>query len=448
MKRVCHGDELKIALVSDFFCPNTGGIETHIYYLAGCLLERGHEVVVITHSYGKRRGIRRLSNGIKVYYLPTIVMFQSTTLASVCGTLYWFRKIFLREHIQVVHGHSSFSSLAHEAMLHAWCMGLPTVFTDHSLYGFADASAVIINKLLIRYSLTNISRIICVSHICKENTVLRAGLPPNRVFVIPNAITTDLFTPDAELFYSNPITVVVLCRLMYRKGADLLVDIIPEVKNFYMLVYYYCFYYDIFRYGPKRVELEEMREKFKLHNRVIMLGVLPHNKVRDTLIQGQIFLNTSLTEAFCMSIVEAASCGLHVVSTKVGGIPEVLPKSYATLTEPNPADLCDAVMEAIRLYDNGLLMDPIDKHAKVCHMYRWSDVTERTERVYQTALADPPVLVSMRLKNYISAGFWFGLIWVWAAIMNLLMLSFFDLIDKRSHYEEPVDPKSERSRAK
>ncbi|KAI1693355.1 PIGA (GPI anchor biosynthesis) domain-containing protein [Ditylenchus destructor] len=443
MKRGCDGDKLKIALVSDFFCPNTGGIETHIYYLAGCLRASGHEVVVITHSYGKRRGIRELSNKIKVYYLPTIVIFQSTSLASVCGTLYWFRKIFLKEHIQVVHGHSSFSSLAHEAMLHAWCMGLPTVFTDHSLYGFADASAILINKLLIRYSFTNISRIICVSHICKENTVLRAGLPPNRVFVIPNAITTDLFTPDAELFYSNPITVVVLCRLMYRKGADLLVDIIPEVCRRHSTVRFL-----IGGDGPKRVELEEMREKFKLHNRVIMLGVLPHDKVRDTLIQGQIFLNTSLTEAFCMSIVEAASCGLYVVSTKVGGIPEVLPESYATLTEPNPADLCVAVLDAIRLHENGLLMSPIDKHAKVCDMYRWSNVTERTERVYRTALADPPVPVSRRLKNYISAGFWFGLIWVWAAIMNLLMLSFFDLIDKRSHYEEPIAPKNKRSRAK
>ena len=49
--------------------------------------------------------------------------------------------------------------------------------------------------------------------------------------------------------------------------------------------------------------------------------------------QGEIFLNTSLTEAFCIAICEAVSCGLHVVSTKVGGIPEVLPKELITLAE-------------------------------------------------------------------------------------------------------------------
>lgn len=55
-----------LRLVSDFFCPNTGGVETHIYFLGACLLKLGHKVVVLTHAYGKRRGIRYLSNGLKV----------------------------------------------------------------------------------------------------------------------------------------------------------------------------------------------------------------------------------------------------------------------------------------------------------------------------------------------------------------------------------------------
>lgn len=32
---------------------------------------------------------------------------------------------------------------------------------------------------------------------------------------------------------------------------------------------------------------------------------------------------SSLTEAFCIAILEAASCGLLTVSTRVGGVPEV-----------------------------------------------------------------------------------------------------------------------------
>lgn len=47
-------------------------------------------------------------------------------------------------------------------------------------------------------------------------------------------------------------------------------------------------------------------------HRVRLLGALEHKDVRGVLVQGHIFLNTSLTEAFCMAIVEGACCGLQV----------------------------------------------------------------------------------------------------------------------------------------
>ena len=51
-------------------------------------------------------------------------------------------------------------------------LGLCTVFTDHSLFGFADASAIVTNTFL-QWSLANADHCICVSHTGKENTVLR-----------------------------------------------------------------------------------------------------------------------------------------------------------------------------------------------------------------------------------------------------------------------------------
>lgn len=69
------------------------------------------------------------------------------------------------------------------------------VFTDHSLFGFADLSAVITNKLL-EICLSTCNHCICVSHIGKENTVLRAKVPKKNVSVIPNAVDTAYFTPN------------------------------------------------------------------------------------------------------------------------------------------------------------------------------------------------------------------------------------------------------------
>jgi phosphatidylinositol glycan class A protein len=48
-----------------------------------------------------------------------------------------------------------------------------------------------------------------------------------------------------------------------------------------------------------------------------MLGHVRHRDVRGVLCRGHVYLNCSLTEAFCIAILEAAACGLLVVSTQV-----------------------------------------------------------------------------------------------------------------------------------
>lgn len=84
-----------------------------------------------------------------------------------------------------------------------------------------------------------------------------------------------------------------------------------------------------------------MIERNYLKDRVEMLGSVPSKDVRDVLVRGHIFLNTSLTEAFCIAIVEAASCGLLVVSTDVGGVTEVLPHNMMYLSKPDPKNIIE-----------------------------------------------------------------------------------------------------------
>ncbi len=55
-------------------------------------------------------------------------------------------------------------------------------------------------------------------------------------------------------------------------------------------------------------------ETYTYQDRVEMLGHVKHSNVRNVLCRGHIYLNCSLTEAFCIAILEAASCGLLVAS--------------------------------------------------------------------------------------------------------------------------------------
>ncbi|XP_060517613.1 phosphatidylinositol N-acetylglucosaminyltransferase subunit A [Cylas formicarius] len=390
----------RICMASDFFFPNMGGVEEHIYNLSQCLLLKGHKVIVMTHSYEDRVGIRYMTNGLKVYYLPIKIFYNQCVLPTMICNIPLIRYIFLRERIEIIHGHSAFSALAHEAMLVGKLLGLKTVFTDHSLFGFADASALITNKLL-QISLASCNHCICVSHTGKENTVLRGRVDWKRVSVIPNAVDTYSFTPDPSQRSQSQITIVVVSRLVYRKGVDLTAQIIGDICEKYREVEFL-----IAGDGPKRWLLEEIREKKGLQDRVTMLGSLEHSQVRNVLVKGSIFLNTSLTEAYCMAIVEAASCGLKIVSTKVGGIPEVLPEDLIILTEPNVPSLMEGLENAIRDLKLGHCVCPYECNRRVRKYYNWENVSSRTEIVYQRVSLEERKGLRSILQSHLSSGVW------------------------------------------
>src|SRR6201996_5208502 len=384
-----------IAMVCDFFFPQPGGVESHIYQLSTKLIDRGHKVVVITHAYEGRTGVHYLTNGLKVYHVPFLVIYRESTMPTVFSFFPVFRNIILRENIEIVHGHGSLSSFCHEAILHARTMGLRTVFTDHSLFGFADAGSILTNKLL-KFALSDVDHVICVSHTCKENTVLRASLDPVMVSVIPNAVVAENFQPKSyipksrnEMDYLRPrplpqrlghgdtIVIVVISRLFYNKGTDLLIAAIPRILPAHPNVRFI-----IAGSGPKAIDLEQMLERRMLQDKVELLGPVRHEEVRDVMVRGHIYLHPSLTEAFGTVIVEAASCGLYVVCTRVGGIPEVLPAHMTSFAKPEEDDIVAVSSRAIGLLRQGRLRT--DRfHEKVRMMYSWTDVAERTERVYK-----------------------------------------------------------------
>lgn len=352
-------------------------------------------------------------------------------------------------------------------------MGLRTVFTDHSLFGFADAGSILTNKLL-KFTLSDVDHVVCVSHTCKENTVLRASLDPLMVSVIPNAVVAENFRPlghpprPSEPTYlplnetrslpqrlgpDDTITIVVISRLFYNKGTDLLIAAIPRILATHPNVRFI-----IAGSGPKAIDLEQMLERRVLQDRVEMLGPVRHEEVRDVMVRGHIYLHPSLTEAFGTVIVEAASCGLYVVCTRVGGIPEVLPAHMTTFAKPEEDDLVQATGKAIAaLRSNRVRTDRF--HDQVKMMYSWTDVARRTERVYdgisgkipeEEFYGPPPgtgwsgargrtglqsfALID-RLKRYYGCGIWAGKLFCLCVIIDYLLFIFLELWAPRSNID-------------
>ena len=307
----------------------------------------------------------------------------------------------------------------------------------------------------------------------KENTVLRASLDPLMVSVIPNAVVAESFEPlpsnssnknavtENGKAVSRPhhfgphdvITIVVISRLFYNKGTDLLIAAIPRILAHDPYVRFI-----IAGSGPKGIDLEQMLERRVLQDRVEMLGPVRHEEVRDVMVRGQIYLHPSLTEAFGTVIVEAASCGLYVVCTRVGGIPEVLPPHMTKFAKPEEDDLVLATQRAIAAFRaNKVRTEKF--HDQVKMMYSWTNVAERTERVYDGitgALSEEEfygdtsgggwsatrgragvqsfALID-RLKRYYGCGIWAGKLFCLCAIIDYLLFQFLEMWAPRSNID-------------
>jgi phosphatidylinositol glycan class A protein len=286
------------------------------------------------------------------------------------------------------------------------------------------------------------------------------------VSVIPNAIVAESFRPlsytsdsrrDAVPGPPKPIgpdqiiTIVVISRLYYNKGIDLLIAAIPRILAIDPNVRFI-----VAGNGPKAIDLEQMIERNVLQEKVLLLGPVRHEEVRDVMVQGHIYLHTSLTEAFGTVIVEAASCGLYVVCTRVGGIPEVLPSHMTEFTAPEEDDVAAATGRAIAKLREGKVRTDLF-HSQVKQMYSWTDVAERTERVYDGvsgALSSDEFnqdggsgLVSRqragvrsfalidRLKRYYGCGTWAGKLFCMCCVVDYLLYIFLEIFAPRERID-------------
>lgn len=176
------------------------------------------QVVIVSHRYPPDRvGIRYLTSGVKIYYIPFHTIpphAMHATLPQFFAFMPLLRSILIRERIDIIHGHGSLSSMSCEAIISGATMGIRGVLTDHSLYGLGGKGEMWGNKMLSA-TLSDIGAVVCVSHTrcvvhtrplpatdrmsppcSKENTVLRAAIDPRLVYVIPNAVVPSSFLPD------------------------------------------------------------------------------------------------------------------------------------------------------------------------------------------------------------------------------------------------------------
>lgn len=232
---------------------------------------------------------------------------------------------------------------------------IPAVAIAHGWTG--ATSKVRLNESLDRWMMRRFDAVVGVSHAQSKKLAL-AGIPPEKIWTIANAISVDIFTlTDGDsrthlenLFSSKPRFIVVAAgRLSPEKGFDILIAAAAQIAQVRQDVGFV-----IFGEGPLRKELEKQIRKNSLENRLILPGF--HSKLEIVLPSADLFVIPSFTEGLPVVLLEAMLAGAPVIATEVGGIPEVVEDGMDGLLIP-PGSYAQLALRITELLDNPSLRE-------------------------------------------------------------------------------------------
>jgi glycosyltransferase involved in cell wall biosynthesis len=201
--------------------------------------------------------------------------------------------------------------------------GIPAVAIAHGWT--AATSKVRLNEALDRWVMRRFDCVIGVSEAQAER-VRRAGVRPDHVVTIPNAVPVKALAPQepgcremlAGLFPTPPrVLVAAAGRLSPEKGFDLLIAAAARLVRDDPGVGFL-----IFGEGPLREELTSRIAREQLQGRFILAGF--RDDVDRLLPHVDVLVLPSYTEGLPVIVLEALAAAVPVVATAVGGVPEVI----------------------------------------------------------------------------------------------------------------------------
>lgn len=282
-----------------------GGARQVVYLLEGLKAYSGEHVLVCTAQSGVMRALE--ARGVTI---RPLAMQGDLDL----GFLLRLRALLRQTRPDLLHVHSRKGDLL--AILAARLAGVPVIYSRR-----VDNPPNFLDRWL-KFPLC--TRVVTISE--GILAVLRgSGVPMSRLTCIPSAIDTalygtvceqDWFAQQFDLAPGAPV-VGMVAQLIPRKGHavlfDALVDILPRHPGLRVL---------IFGQGSLEVELREDARRRGLSGCVQFAGF------RTDLIRVlpclDVLVHPAWMEGLGVSLLEAAACGVPIIASRAGGMPEIV----------------------------------------------------------------------------------------------------------------------------
>lgn len=307
-------------------------------------------------------------------HLSTVLMLQGI-----------FRAIFKQHRekkLDLLHAHNVFPDGVATVVV-GKILRIPVVVSARGTDINEAAASGRLRCMQVCWALRNAHKVTAVSKaLCKKIKELAPSIEP--VSCISNGVDNDIFhlKNRAELREKHKISPdkkVILFVGAFRKvkGVEYLIDALSLLK----INESFDFDMVLVGSGPLQQSYATAIKSNGLEGNVHFLGNLGHELVSEWLSVADVFCLPSLNEGMPNVVLEALSCGVPVVSTRVGGIPDVVTHVNGLLVPPgDPRKLADALSSVMRQS-----WEPEQIKESVAD-YTWESTAEKYYQVYRSAL--------------------------------------------------------------
>lgn len=348
----------------------------HTVRWVNALAERGHQVHLVSmHDGGDPLHPAVIHHHLKIP-APLGYFFNLPKLRSLLKKI---KPDLL--HVHYVSGYGTLASLSgfQPRIVSVW---------GSDIFNFPLVS--MFNEWLVRWNVKHGSWVCSTSYVMAHQTLRIVPEAKGKLSVTPFGIDLESFKPDSSKRNPRKIVISSVKTLDFRYGIDLLIRSFallvrrlrvenPELAEKLEL--------RIAGKGILRDRLEELTIDFDIEKQVKFLGQIPHRKVPEILAESDIFSAPSREDSFGVAIIEASSCELPVVVTRVGGLQEVVVDDVTgfIVEKEEVQQLADAFYQLATSKD---LREKMGKAGRqhVDRLYNWSANVSRMEWLYQSRL--------------------------------------------------------------
>jgi N-acetyl-alpha-D-glucosaminyl L-malate synthase BshA len=301
--------------------PTFGGSGVVATELGKALAKNGFEVHFISYNLPARldhfhENIFFHEVSVTSYPLFDYVPYE-TILASKIVDIVRSQKLeLLHAHYAIPHASAA---LMAKAILAEQGIQIPLVTTLHG----TDITLVGRNptyRPVVSYSINKSEAITAVSESLKQST-LDLFEVRNDIDVVYNFVDIAAHTTAPNAPFRKSIAPNGEHILVHSSNFRKVKRVQDVVQSFYLISQSIPSKLLLIGDGPERDAIEALCRELHLCDKITFLG--KQEAVNEILVNCDLFLLSSETESFGLAALEAMSCGVPVVSTNTGGIPEV-----------------------------------------------------------------------------------------------------------------------------